>query len=234
MPIDIPIIYTGPMVRGLQAGTKTMTRRIMKPQPTETSRGWLWRDYEWGADKKRPINALTGGSLQPCPYGQPGDRHWVRETWAPDPPCDGTWGYTAWAGSRIGQIAGVPERFRHARHCIYAANWEHAPIRWTPPIHMPRWASRITLEVVRVRVERLQDITEADAIAEGCIDEGSVAVLKARRNLMAAPDVIGVDGKVYPNAIAAFRALWERINGAGSWAANPWVWVIEFKPFGAT
>lgn len=145
------ILFSGPMIRALLAGTKTQTRRVVKPE-------WLrCLDPE---DDRETV-------LARCPYGQPGTKLWVREAWMPDPPNDGTWEYTAWAGERIGQIAAVPARFRHPAFCNYAADWLHGAVRWTPSIHMPRWASRITLEVTGVRVERLGEISESDAWAEG-------------------------------------------------------------------
>ena len=196
-----PIIFSAPMVRALLAGEKTQTRRVVKMKPhqqiEERDDGAPW---PWMYDNERDAEAWLV-----CPYGQPGDRLWVRESWSPDPPDVDGWGYTAWAGCREGQIAGVPERFRHPRFCNYAADWLHGPIRWTPSIHMPRWASRITLEVISVRVERLQDISEADAAAEGVHTD---------------PDCPAYD---------AYQALWEQINGKGSWDANPWVWVIDFR-----
>ena len=196
-----PIIFSAPMVRALLSGEKTQTRRAMKLKPhqqiEERDDGTPW---PWMHDGERDADAWLS-----CPYGQPGDRLWVRESWSPDPPDVDGWGYTAWAGCREGQIAGVPERFRHPRFCNYAADWLHGPIRWTPSIHMPRWASRITLEVTSVRVERLQDISEADAAAEGVHTD---------------PDCPAYD---------AYQALWEQINGKGSWDANPWVWVLDFK-----
>ena len=195
-----PILFNAPMVRALLAGTKTQTRRIVKARDLE------WMDVHQGL--REPDNA------ERCPCGQPGDCIWVRESWSPDPPDVDGWGYTAWAGCREGQIAGVPERFRHPRFCNYAADWLHGPIRWTPSIHMPRWASRITLEVTGVRVERLQDISEADAQAEGW----------TRR-----PEV-STDPQVHKEAARDwFMDLWESINGPGSWDENPWVWVIEFR-----
>ena len=212
-----PILFNAPMVRALLAGTKTQTRRAAKLPVVGAegsvsevvpsllpNRGDLW-DFRRMLDNPMAVR---------CPYGQPGDRLWVRESWSPDPPDVDGWGYTAWAGCREGQIAGVPERFRHPRFCNYAADWLHGPIRWTPSIHMPRWASRITLEVTGVRVERLQDISEADAQAEGW----------TRR-----PEV-STDPQVHKEAARDwFMDLWESINGPGSWDENPWVWVIEFR-----
>lgn len=210
-----PILFSAPMVRACLDDTKSQTRRALRVQPPV---GTEWMNtYHHPKDAERPYWwAGAGGDLldfsTPCPYGQPGDRLWVRESWMPDPPCDGTWGYTAWAGSRIGQIAAVPERFQHPAFCNYRASWLHGTdgLRWTPGIHMPRWASRITLEVTSVRVERLQDISEKDAWAEGC--EGYD------------DDVTG--GK---SGYSEFHDLWEQINGPESWAANPWVWCVSFR-----
>lgn len=131
-----------------------------------------------------------------CPYGQPGDRLWVRETWA------------------LHVHAMSADRDEDGPF-VYAADGQRAlsmrlSSKWTPSIHMPRWASRITLEVTGVRVERLQDISEADAQAEGC----------AFPLAYEGPD---------PPYRTAYARLWESINGAGSWDANPWVWVVEFK-----
>lgn len=200
-----PILFSAPMVRALLAGTKTQTRRVVKLKPwhqiEERDDGSPW---PWMHDNDRDADHWL-----PCPFGQPGDRLWVRESWSPDPPCDGTWGYTAWAGCREGQISGVPDRFRSANHCIYAADWSGTPLRWTPSIHMPRWASRITLEITGVRVERLNDISDADAIAEG-VESLPMATRQATPKL-------------------DYRYLWESINGVGSWEANPYVWVVSFK-----
>ena len=189
-----PIIFSGPMVRALLDGSKTQTRRVVSQRHLPQ------------IDLSRfPLIAHWS---KPKPYGHTGDRLWVRESWAPDPPCDGTWGYTEWAGCREGRIAGVPERFRHPQHCIYAATWKGAPLRWTPSIHMPRWASRITLDVTGVRVERLQDISRGDAMAEGCPFPNMAQ---------------GDDPRAW------YAQLWNSINGPGSWDANPWVWVVEFR-----
>jgi hypothetical protein len=189
---------------------------------------------------------INQGDYSNSPYGQPGDRLWVREAWRPDPPCDGTWGYTAWAGCREGQIAAVPEQFRKPEFCNYRASWPHGSdgLRWTPGIHMPRWASRITLEVTGVRVERLQDISEADALAEGIACRG------------AACHIEGEHGFAAPTAVEVYRQLWEAINSTNrptlpsntsskryarvkkwlethpdtsGWDANPWVWCISFR-----
>lgn len=205
------------MVRALIAGTKTQTRRVVKPQPPADKQRSAW--YEPGVMgwAQEEVPAQHWHRVR-CPYGQPGDRLWCRETWRPDPPCDGTWGYTAWAGCREGQIAAVPDAFRNPAFCLYRADWKEndaADVRWTPAIHMPRWASRNTLDVTSVRVERLQDISEADCAKEGAPFSYS-----------------GFAPEDAPDWRGWYRDLWESINGPGSWDANPWVWVVEFKRIG--
>ena len=182
-----PIIFSAPMVRALLAGTKTQTRRIVKARDLE------WMDVHQGL--REPDNA------ERCPYGQPGDRLWVRETFAridgqTRPWIETDYQATYTHGDRLGDTLGIKKR-------------------WTPSIHMPRHASRITLEVTGVRVERLQDIDLADALAEGISDTGAL-ILDSAGNEQGGP-------------IAEYAVLWEQINGPGSWDANPWVWVIEFK-----
>lgn len=210
-----PILFSAPMVRALLAGTKAQTRRICKAAKLHDS-GEDYRDDDGWPLFDASIDGAGDIRIR-SPYGVPGDRLWVRETWIPDPPIDDTWASTVWngCGRRIDE---VPERFRHPAFCAYAAGWLHGPIVWRPSIHMPRWASRITLEVTGVRVERLQDISEADAIAEGIVR------WTGGRWKCAAPD-----GMAHPTAREAFRCLWESINGPGSWDANPWVWVVEFR-----
>ena len=194
-----PILFNAPMVRALLSGQKTQTRRAVKPQfavdavPAEmgatNERGHQISGHsgEWWCDAEgNPEKSVR------CPYGQPGDRLWVRETWAqPDKRADnrGLW--------------------------VYAADWpdaERPTHRWRPSIHMPRAASRILLEVIAVRVERLQDISEADAVAEGVDFAGHTDEIMHDYS----PD-------------ERFSMLWESINGAGSWNENPWVWVVEFR-----
>lgn len=186
-----PIIMSAPMVRAILAGTKTQTRRIAKltdaghVKEVNGHRRWHPADPE---------------ARLACPYGQPGDVLWVRETWAPDPPIDDSWASTVWAGcGRL--VREIPERFHHPRFCNYAADWPHGPIRWTPSIHMPRWARRIDLRVTGVRVERLHEISASDAVAEGL-------------------------SRMSP--IDAYMHLWESLHGPGSWELNQRVWVIEF------
>jgi hypothetical protein len=185
-----PILFSGPMVRAIMDGSKTMTRRIVKPQPPpETLEMRLHGDEWlpcWEDDDYAGCYVAHGdmGHRRRCPYGRPGDRLWVRETFQDD----------------SGLEFDMPM-------CVYRATDNTAATRWRPSIHMPRWASRITLEVVAVRVERLNDISAYDAISEG----------------------IDLTGATDRAARQSFQLLWESINGAGSWAANPWVWVVEFR-----
>lgn len=194
-----PILFSAPMVRAILAGQKTQTRRVVKPPYASfarrpefnielSSRRHVWLAYKAGEP--------GDWKWIPCPYGQPGDRLWVRETFAHI--------------YRHNKPAPVE---RKSDDVIYRADGHgidaYAFGRWCPSIHMPRWASRITLEITSVRVERLQAISASDAIAEG----------------------IPAGGPENPDGIEVreFRALWESINGADSWAANPWVWVVEFR-----
>lgn len=196
-----PILFSAPMMRAILAGKKTQTRRVVKPQPPG-----LWMKPEtavitdhhgcWAFSRIAPNGMAVawprGANSIRCPYGVPGDRLWVRETWFPETP----------------------------NRAIYRADGEfedgYAGPGWRPSIHMPRWASRIILEVTDVRVERVQAITEEDAKAEGVPPE------RAAR--------IGADHGTLQHTLA-FAVLWDSINaprGFG-WATNPWVWCLTFK-----
>lgn len=212
------MLFSAPMVRALLDGSKTQTRRALKRQP------WASCSIEEGSDGESPFvySALGGAgpghdveeSRTPCrcPYGKPGDRLWVRETFAL---------------SVVDPDGGAPEDDPENYDVIYRADdqlgggWRDAggnviAAPWKPSIHMPRWASRILLEITGVRVEKLQDIKEADARAEGVTIEDRHTVGYCA-------------GEFLPPAIRAYRELWAQINGAGSWDANPFVWVVEFK-----
>ena len=179
-----PILFSGPMVRAILDGSKTQTRRVAKEFDEMPNLDGILQRFP---------------RQNGCRHGSPGDRLWVRETWAHER--DGT---------------GCPDD----TGVLYRATdpgWddEGTGLRWRPSIYMPRWASRITLEITAVRVERLQSISEADARAEG----------------------------VTPNAFeqtsdnwggVLYRRLWEQINGPGSWHANPWVWAITFQRLGGS
>ena len=242
-----PILFTGPMVRALLDGSKTQTRRIMKPQPTlvpdEPQRFW-WPSniyqsmvrLDWAAERPEIYGEI-------CPHGDVGERLWVRETWgvvSNDWDADGN--LVDWTPDRpataINEI-----RFGqgyYSGHAIYAADGSYewagdddgggeTRSAWHPSIHMPSAASRILLEITGVRVERLQDCSKRDAIAEG-IRRYEHFWREAEYPL---DDVAYEPVKGWPTRyscpVQAYQALWESISGAGSWDANPWVWVIEFK-----
>ena len=179
------------MVRAILEGRKTQTRRVWK-QPTSL----CMKDdclYATEHDARQSFNPIARDEIV-CPYGQRGDKLWVRETW---------------------QYSWAPEDADLKDCYIYKADFpEYKATPWRPSIHMPRSGSRITLEITGVRVERLQDISQADALAEGIRDLG---------------DGIGELDMSYGLQKALFKNLWQSINGSESWDANPWVWVIEFK-----
>lgn len=197
-----PILFSAPMVRAILEGRKTMTRRIVKPQPEIRDYGcWYppvpvnerWRSAKHYANEAHMRRGLP---MDFNPYGQPGDRLWVRER---------------------GWIAKSKTAF-----APYVGNEGHAPrspfgepYKSCPSIHMPRWASRITLEITGVRVERLQEISEADAESEGVAEY-------AKSSCSRDPD----DAL---DPISYFELLWSAINGRASWDNNPFVWVVEFK-----
>ena len=190
-----PILFSAPMVRALLAGTKIQTRRVCKPAqfyamssvvevPDPDERGQVYNCSHFGDEE---------GDVQfQSPYGGRGDRLWVRESWAYNPDHPGV-----------------------ASRACFMADPEHLHdgLKWKPSIHTPRAVCRITLEITGVRVERLQDISEADAVAEGLTQTASGSWLPGPCD--------------YPEW--AYHYLWEQINGPGSWEANPWVWVVEFR-----
>lgn len=192
-----PILFNGAMVRAVLDGSKTQTRRIVK-LPHENPLG-QWEPSTVGGPEGGQTTSgatiprqasiwhtRTGDNLM-CPYGQPGDQLWVRESYAD-------------AGCRLTYRADLDD----GAHCKVQ--------KWTPSIHMFRADSRILLEIVSVRVERLSEISETNALAEGItysqLPENPQDDQRAR---------------------TWYRGLWEQINGAGSWSANPWVWVVEFR-----
>lgn len=191
-----PILFSSAMVRAILADAKTQTRRVVK-LPRWAEPGTL----EEGADGVLAVARVSGCLADvSCPYGAPGDDLWVRETWARRVDVD-------------------PEKdAEKARHYLrFAADsddlnseWHDYGERWRPSIHMPRWASRITLRVTSVRVERLHAISEDDARAEG------------------APKAFTVSDGGDSSHRAGFRNLWRELHGAESWDANPWVWALGF------
>lgn len=227
-----PILFSGAMVRALLDGTKTQTRRALKVRCQEIGERddgsrWPWSEH--------PDTAAD--HWHPCPYGQPGDRLWVRETWGVvSNAWDDAGNLVDWFPDRPATaIADMPfGQGYYSGHAIYAADGSYEwagdddgggePLSaWHPSIHMPRAASRILLQIVSVRVERLQAISEADAWDEGieacCGELDYVSMARFSRSM----------GRSIEDAGPSYAALWESINGAGSWDANPWVWVVEFK-----
>jgi hypothetical protein len=196
-----PILFSAPMVRAILDGRKQQTRRVVKPQDS----------VETHEDKSGVIDVIHLHSPRcpgycdyackfPCPYGAAGDRLWVRETWSKAKSCN--------AHDLFYRADG--DRQYGKQHALSYVERED---RWRPSIHMPRWASRITLELTGVRVERLQDISDDDAKAEGVV-----------RN-----EWSWDDGESPTTDREAFECVWVAINGRGSWDANPWVWVIDFR-----
>lgn len=234
-----PIIFNAEMVRAILSGNKTQTRRIMKPQPTPCTlqKGGHWwpsnvfktmlHIEEEMQNGKGGWGGLVGDA---CPFGDVGDRIWVRETWMPDAPRDGTWADVEFYGCKGAPLSLIPKRYQKPEHCIHRASWTGSEmVGWTPSIHMPRWASRITLEITGVRVERLHDISESDAAAEGV---GSALWFAAKGVPEDQWVSLGEHGAERASHINNFATLWESIYGADSWQANPWVWVIEFRRVG--
>lgn len=211
-----PILFNGPMVRAILAGQKTQTRRVMREQVCDpgivqiAGPGYCEIINEHGVQ-------IPGFR---CPYGQPGDRLWVRETHAIVP-------RTAYAASDGVQQVLRPDDEHDA--AVFREGWTRSPPgRWRPSIHMPRWASRIKLEITGVRVERLQDISEMDAVAEGIRISSQARRSDACYGIY---ECLMPDGRTHfdDSAYELYRGLWEQINGADSWDANPWVWVVEFR-----
>jgi len=171
-----PILFSGEMVRAILDGRKTQTRRMIKNAGQVLS----------SAYKDHKLNIKIGDRYISCPYGQPGDSLWVRETWGICPDYNQV-RYRADRGMDAEAVGG----------------------KWKPSIYMRREYSRINLEITNIRVERLQDIDEADCQREGIYE--------------------GVDYSKGITYKTLYKNLWEKINGPGSWDLNPWVWVVEFK-----
>ena len=216
--VERPILFSAPMVRAILSGQKTVTRLVVKANPDkDMGKRCVLQPHELAGE----VNA---GNFRNCRYGQPGDRLWVREAWADVNMCGApALAYRADEDVRdlMAEDLFLDEdgafNYQDPRWKKYAFGLWYADLhlaRWRPSIHMPRWASRIQLEITAVRVERLQDISEDQAMAEGVSHES----VKAFRR-------VGVTRA----AGFAFRDLWGAINGAGTWDANPWVWVVEFK-----
>ncbi|MFW1970442.1 hypothetical protein [Acinetobacter bereziniae] len=217
--MERPILFNTPMVQAILEGRKTQTRRLVKNRLTIEQ-----AEFENG---NRPNVTLSEPSLQhyidnDCPYGQVGDLLWVRETFMD---LSGT-------GVEHRDSEGKLQRYAYATDCLSGSYSDELRkdfgLKWTPSIHMPRSASRILLEITEVRIERLNDISRADSVREGiktfmvdCSRDGLKTAFK---------DYSSVNNAISRNnPVDSFRTLWESINGADSWAVNPWVWVVEFK-----
>lgn len=245
-----PILMNSAMVRATLAGTKTQTRRIIKLPPAPAALG-EWQASTIGgenggrsaAGNEVPLQTViwhtrTAKTLS-CPHGQPGDRIWVRETWR-----------STGDGGRADYMA---PRDMQPHQVWYEADGAAPESECTgktrTSIHMPRWASRILLEIVSVRVERLNDCSEADAKAEGVMqldaDDSQRQEVRTKDGWQLCPtcagtglrSTLGASGGVNFDVecsecdthLKLYRHLWEAINGPGSWAANPWCWAITFR-----
>jgi hypothetical protein len=240
MSRERPILMSGPMVRAILAGQKTVTRRVVKPQPPEDVSRIV-------VDRYHPLVVDRRGEGQPgaevfgafddfgewgaaCPYGAPGDRLWVRETWR-------AWA-TVGAGDHVRTLYAADGAHidRHMPGVEWTVPKSVAAGKWGPSILMPRWASRLTLEVTGVRVERVQDISEADIAAEGVTLESVQALVnglpqRKRLALSLAGLLVSGQGRVIPVATPTdlWRIGWTAINGRASWESNPWCWCIAFR-----
>ena len=200
-----PILFSGPMVRAILEGRKTVTRRPVKPGfPSSVTEVLPYDGAPYAWMPPLPSGEPWYEQVRECPHGRPGDRLWVREAWRAD--------------AQLDSIA--PRYLSHGEPIMYPAD---GSVRQTgcamvsqgrrrPSIHIPRWASRILLEITAVRVERLQDISEEQAEAEG---------VNFLRHVPEADETL--------NAAQLFECLWSSLNGDESWSANPWIWVVEFK-----
>lgn len=213
-----PIIFNGDMVRAILRGEKTQTRRPVKPQPVFLPDAipprWKWKSRRFIAEW---VDMAGGFGMQDfCPFGQPYDRLWGRETWRlADPDGEDAVSEDVY-GPYAPFVGGNGSRKIRWRVIYRATSPESHPkygkALWTPSIHMPRWASRITLEITDINVERVQDITEDEAIKEGVVDP-----------------IMGTYG-LNPRTI--FRDLWDAIyakRSGLSWDENPWIWAITFR-----
>jgi len=226
-----PILFNDEMVRAILEGRKTQTRRPIKPQPAECR--WIdriltmkWKSTIFNPHRVKPRNEILVG----CPYGQPGDRLWVRETFgviSPESVGDEQWYQIR--QKRSFRIHPESNRVDGIAGAIYRADgeFEFAPgyEKWHPSIHMPRWASRIDLEIASIRVQRVQDISQRDALYEGC--PGGRSELNRRTVEMLSDSGTGAAMRVW------FRQQWNAIyaDRGLSWDINPWVWVLVFERF---
>jgi hypothetical protein len=225
---DRPILFSAEMVRAILYGRKTQTRRAIKPQPTILAKGY--EDIDQLGTAKDRIGPLLF-CPKPCKYGAFGDALWVRETFCAHwgaPPHGAPQSYRIVTGDELPPIEQQNGDFYQPVPSDIMTIWYEAEgnkpfhMKWKPSIHMPQWASRITLRITDIRVERLQDISEEDAIAEGVALERYVPVSDSAGKHSS--------GEAEPtDPVEEYRDLWNKINGPGAWEANPWVWVISFE-----
>ena len=208
-----PILFSSPMIQALLDGRKTVTRRVAKPQPIGCLTAFAEFAREIHAGQcERDVWIDEDETQHRCRYGKPGDLLYARETWQRVYDTDGR-------GKEYSVIQPSGPRVPNLERIIYRATDDRDDpagprFPWRPAIHMPRSASRLTLRITDVRVERLQEISEADARAEG-VSFGNITDQAT--------------GEIDRDAVEAYEQLWESINGKGSWAANPWVFVIAFE-----
>jgi hypothetical protein len=216
-----PILFSAPMVRAILEGRKTVTRRVCKPQPSAHAHTTCASGNPMGAWWE------TGKDINRCPHGQTGDRLWVRETWY----CDH---FEVQKGPYL-QPADMHDldQSREDGELVYGADglapYEQEQPTWKPSIHMPRWASRILLEITDVRVERLQDGEGETAFESRYVAEGINRIHQGDGDYAFHPFKSEPGPGTWTDPFDAWRELWVGINGAESWNANPWVWVVEFK-----
>lgn len=214
---EIPVLFRGPMVRAILEGRKTQTRRPVK--------GWA---LEWLQPGMFTPEYVALPSNHASPFGFAGDQLWVRETWG--------------VGTRPDPYEGWVDGIEYRADCHYLDDHDLLPLnrvtppddvdldtyagKWRPSIHMPRWASRLQLGVTGIRVERLQDMSDVDADAEGF--DGDYPT-------RAFPEYFPGNAEDYAHLTIpqCFGRIWDALAGPGSWDANPWVWVVEFEPLEA-
>jgi len=220
-----PIIFKPEMVRAILEGRKTQTRRIIKnvmpdsEDAEEEEYFWAFGDGHSGIGWYQGLSEYSseGSIFFKCPYGVPGDRLWVRETF-----------------SILQDKPTMNRVIYRVDHGFTGGGIKYDLAKWKPSIHMPRWASRINLEVTNVRVQRVMAISRKDAIAEGAV--------QINKHFLMDPEVLKIPVKYSnvtqlnderywgnDNAPGAFASYFEKINGSDAWDRNPWVWVVEFK-----
>ena len=231
-----PILFKPEMVLAIQRNLKTQTRRLIKPQPPalDEVKRRAGIGFELFTDERTAPTYRVAGPVwavrellgrEPewkCPYGKPGDMLWVRETWGILDNGPDDYPYVIWKADRAVDWCDNNRR----SGAIHYVGSETRPKKWRPPIHMPRWASRLTLLVTDIRAQRLQDITEQDARAEG------VTPFQPGPNQDLDPgDCWSACNNPGREHLASLEYAWNEMHGwsPNSWASNPWVWAITFE-----